>query len=1024
MSSSTDISLSVSGDMSGLISAMKEMMDSVNAAMENVKNAFRGGASAAETLKKGTILAADGTSILAKASDSAARAVGSAGDEIRKSGKAMFEFHATVSKTAQGIRERIDSFAAPFANITVAIHGARRAVQLFAGAWAQASRFENVIVRLAPLVGGLETARRLADELRESAANGTAPFETLAASAGKLASVFKSAEAVRKWTDAFHNISAGLGRDVNELVENFVKSKASGRFEAGFLDMFAAKGVDIWAPVRAAHPDKTAAELRKMAVEGKIAFSEIEAAILSTVSAGGAFAGMAEKISATSGGTWDTLVAKAQIALAKLAEPINAAVTPIIEKIGEAVSAVTPILSKLGSTLGWVVGLFSSLLEGAQNKLGALEGLFAVVAVTATLFSSKVRNAFAAMDPVKSIKGKLSAFRTSLGGFFSSVSTTLSNTLKTARSEINACSAAFRIASARVSAFHGGWLSMILALDKGNLEAKYTAKYIGVGLVKAFMAAKACVGIFAGAFKIAMVAIKSALISSGIGALIVAVGEAFSWVYEKITGTDEASRRLADSMKELAESAEKFKKDVAGITSASELDSVYADKMKESMNALGAFAAKHSMTFGEIAKIEEEYAKTGFFDFSGIEDSGTLKKILDARIAMREQYAKRSAEIAEAAAAKEVADAAARAKELRDLVAAAEKERVSAKMSAAEKIAAIAADVGAADARNVDELLSRYAALSGLTEEERRKADALLDAKKKILAIEEQTSAQERTLERRLELIEAEIEGAEKLAEVRKKALLDDLVSQYLAAGKSAEEAAEAADHFIARQEELERVRKLRSGAEAYDAEAENLEILEARAAGEDGIASSLEREKKLREEIARLTKAGVSDAEARALAERKVAAEEKIAANRSASAAAPTAAKPASSGKDGEEAFYDRRLAKSYEARGYDPEIAKKTAQAMAAWRAERDARRQGARTAASGDAPASAPAAGTVSEKEKVPEPSLSDAAAKPQGGVLDFTAGLAALARSQLEELKAIRKAAETIAKDDSPSAALIG
>ena len=252
MSSSTDISLSVSGDMSGLISAMKEMMDSVNAAMENVKNAFRGGASAAETLKKGTILAADGTSILAKASDSAARAVGSAGDEIRKSGKAMFEFHATVSKTAQGIRERIGSFAEPFANVTVAIHGARRAVQLFAGAWAQASRFENVTVRLAPLVGGLETARRLADELRESAANGTAPFETFAASAGKLASVFKSAEAVRKWTDAFHNISAGLGRDVNELVENFVKSKASGRFEAGFLDMFAAKGVDIWAPVRAA----------------------------------------------------------------------------------------------------------------------------------------------------------------------------------------------------------------------------------------------------------------------------------------------------------------------------------------------------------------------------------------------------------------------------------------------------------------------------------------------------------------------------------------------------------------------------------------------------------------------------------------------------------------------------------------------------------------------------------------------------------------------------------------------------
>lgn len=281
------MTIAVKGDVSGVLYSMQEMMKSITSTMESIRDAMKGGKKSAEEFAKGTILGADGVTVLAKSADSSKKKISETKKEIDSTKYALISFSGTITKTSQNWREKLGSFAAPFANITVAIHGARRAVQLFAGAWAQASRFENVTVRLAPLVGGLETARRLADELRESAANGTAPFETLAASAGKLASVFKSAEAVRKWTDAFHNISAGLGRDVNELVENFVKSKASGRFEAGFLDMFAAKGVDIWAPVRAAHPDKTAAELRKMAVEGKIAFSEIEAAILSTVSAGG-----------------------------------------------------------------------------------------------------------------------------------------------------------------------------------------------------------------------------------------------------------------------------------------------------------------------------------------------------------------------------------------------------------------------------------------------------------------------------------------------------------------------------------------------------------------------------------------------------------------------------------------------------------------------------------------------------------------------------------------------------------------
>lgn len=92
--------------------------------------------------------------------------------------------------------------------------GGRRAVQAFSNAWAQAARFEDTSTRLAPLVGGLEQSRELCEALRNEAANGTMDFERLVSVAGRL---FRSADDVRKWTTAFHDLSAGTGLDINEL---------------------------------------------------------------------------------------------------------------------------------------------------------------------------------------------------------------------------------------------------------------------------------------------------------------------------------------------------------------------------------------------------------------------------------------------------------------------------------------------------------------------------------------------------------------------------------------------------------------------------------------------------------------------------------------------------------------------------------------------------------------------------------------------------------------------------------------
>ncbi|MGN0860448.1 MAG: hypothetical protein ACI4P3_00940 [Candidatus Spyradosoma sp.] len=110
-----------------------------------------------------------------------------------------------------------------------------------------------------------------------------------------------------KWTEAFHNLSAGTGLDVNELVGSFTKAKASGRFEAGFMDMFAQKGVNLYEPL-AKELGMSEAALRAFAKTGELEFARIEKAILALTSGTGRFAGQAAAMSGTFAGSAGTLL--------------------------------------------------------------------------------------------------------------------------------------------------------------------------------------------------------------------------------------------------------------------------------------------------------------------------------------------------------------------------------------------------------------------------------------------------------------------------------------------------------------------------------------------------------------------------------------------------------------------------------------------------------------------------------------------------------------------------------------------
>lgn len=239
MSSSSDISISFGADLSTFLHSMREMIESVKTTMAEIRNHFAEVNRAGKEAKQAFIYAADGSEILLDKSKKATNSVKSqdkAWADCSRTIQEVVQNARKVSPVMDGIKAKIQTATSPWsklADVSAAIRNSFRIATVAGTALRNAiavplrefSRFEDAATRMAPLVGGLESAKILCAQLRDEAASGTMSFEQLTSVAGRLASVFKSSSDVKKWTTAFHDLSAGTGLDINELIGNFVKEK-------------------------------------------------------------------------------------------------------------------------------------------------------------------------------------------------------------------------------------------------------------------------------------------------------------------------------------------------------------------------------------------------------------------------------------------------------------------------------------------------------------------------------------------------------------------------------------------------------------------------------------------------------------------------------------------------------------------------------------------------------------------------------------------------------------------------------
>jgi len=179
-------------------------------------------------------------------------------------------------------------------------------------------------------LGSSEKAKQLIGDLRQFA--DVTPFDTNSViQAGKVLAgagveAGKTVDVIKMLGD----ISAGTGKDLNEMAALYAKSLNKGKVQTRELLQLVNAGVPIIDKL-AKSMGKPKEEIFKMAEQGKIKFADLNKTFKEMTSSGGIYAGLMAKQSQTLLGRWSTLQGKIQNLTADIGGPLQQSLTSITD---------------------------------------------------------------------------------------------------------------------------------------------------------------------------------------------------------------------------------------------------------------------------------------------------------------------------------------------------------------------------------------------------------------------------------------------------------------------------------------------------------------------------------------------------------------------------------------------------------------------------------------------------------------------------------------------------------------------
>lgn len=224
-----------------------------------------------------------------------------------------------------------------------------------------ASDLEQSRVAFTTMMGSAEAANKVLKDVGDFAATTPFQFPELVGATRNLLAFGIAQERLLPSLRSIGDIAAGVSAPIGEIAEIYGKARVQGQLFAEDINQLTGRGIPVIAEF-ARQLGVTQAEVKGLASEGKITFSNLEQAFKSLTAEGGQFAGLMEAQSQTLAGQFSTL--KDNIGF--ILRDIGTALLPSLKAMVSRLNEMVPRLREVALQL---VPVFARGAEAAASQL-------------------------------------------------------------------------------------------------------------------------------------------------------------------------------------------------------------------------------------------------------------------------------------------------------------------------------------------------------------------------------------------------------------------------------------------------------------------------------------------------------------------------------------------------------------------------------------------------------------------------------------------------------------------------------
>lgn len=426
---------------------------------------------------------------------------------------------SSLGLAANGVKVAFDTVASAFAPLQ--------------GAIAASSAAESLSLSLETMLGSTQAAQTALGRLNSYAAETPYAINDISAAYKKLIAFMgrDNSDAAFQTLQQLGNIAAAAespATALSDLADAFGKSFAGEILTLEDINKFSDRGLNVLG-LLADKLGTTQSALRKMVSSGKVSVGELQWALEKATSAGGQFEGMTKKLSTSFAGRVSTLSDNFTALQRTMGESLTAALNPLLASITEALPNFAPTFAAIGQQLAAAVAPIANELPGIMDSVGSMASTLASV-LSATLVPAVT----VAADVLSFLADGSNLALVAFILFARSINRNANVATMSVTQMCNRCRASM-VAFGTAVRQQGGVVTASLNMIKGRalagLKAAWATTWAGmVGIVKS-----------------AAIAIKSALISTGIGAIVWALGEGVGALYDFFASSANAAKEADKS---------------------------------------------------------------------------------------------------------------------------------------------------------------------------------------------------------------------------------------------------------------------------------------------------------------------------------------------------------------------------------------------------------------------------------------------------------------------------------------------